>query len=127
MTLPSRNLRMVMMPITGRLCLADAMTLMQKKYDLKQLIEVWLEFLAFAMETRPPVSRPSLLTHAHTLFLSGMFRLVFRPQFSTLTGACAVALGEHAAGLFSDNADLVAALEQSGLRTGDRVWRMPVC
>ena len=69
----------------GRLCLADAMTLMQKKYDLKQLIE-----------------------------------------FSTLTGACAVALGEHAAGLFSDNADLVAALEQSGLRTGDRVWRMPL-
>jgi leucyl aminopeptidase len=47
-------------------------------------------------------------------------------DLATLTGACVVALGNVAAGLMSDDADLVVALEGAGDRTGDKVWRLPL-
>jgi leucyl aminopeptidase len=46
-------------------------------------------------------------------------------DFATLTGACVVALGSEAAGLFSNNDELARKLIESGERTGDRVWRLP--
>ncbi|HYO77038.1 MAG TPA: leucyl aminopeptidase [Thermoanaerobaculia bacterium] len=46
-------------------------------------------------------------------------------DFATLTGACVVALGSEAAGLFSNNDELARMLIESGERTGDRVWRLP--
>ena len=54
----------------------------------------------------------------------------YQPQsvvdIATLTGACVIALGSHATGLFSNNDDLADALLQSGKRTGDRAWPMPI-
>ncbi len=54
----------------------------------------------------------------------------FKPSavidIATLTGACAVALGEHASGLFSDCDELAEALLSAGQASGDRAWRMPV-
>jgi leucyl aminopeptidase len=47
-------------------------------------------------------------------------------DFATLTGACVVALGSEAAGLFTDNDELARKLIESGERTGDRVWRLPL-
>ncbi|HYC60940.1 MAG TPA: leucyl aminopeptidase [Thermoanaerobaculia bacterium] len=47
-------------------------------------------------------------------------------DYATLTGACVVALGSEAAGLFSNNDELARKLIQSGERTGERLWRMPV-
>ena len=47
-------------------------------------------------------------------------------DIATLTGACVVALGAHASGLFSDNDDLADELIQAGEASGDRAWRMPV-
>ena len=46
-------------------------------------------------------------------------------DFATLTGACVVALGSEAAGLFSNNDELARMLIESGERAGDRVWRLP--
>ena len=46
-------------------------------------------------------------------------------DFATLTGACVVALGSEASGLFSNNDELARKLIESGERTGDRVWRLP--
>lgn len=46
-------------------------------------------------------------------------------DYATLTGACVVALGNEAAGLFSNDDDLAQKLIQCGETTGDRVWRMP--
>ena len=46
-------------------------------------------------------------------------------DYATLTGACVVALGSEAAGLFSNNDELARKLIESGERTGDRVWRLP--
>jgi len=47
-------------------------------------------------------------------------------DIATLTGACVVALGHHATGLYANNDDLAAALLAAGETTGDRAWRMPL-
>ncbi len=45
---------------------------------------------------------------------------------ATLTGACVVALGAHASGLFANDDALADALVHSGESCRDRAWRMPV-
>lgn len=54
----------------------------------------------------------------------------FKPRsvvdIATLTGACVIALGTHATGLFSNNDDLAKALLDAGDLSGDRAWRMPL-
>ena len=54
----------------------------------------------------------------------------FQPQVlvdaATLTGACVVALGTHASGLFSADDALADALLAAGNATLDRAWRMPL-
>ena len=47
-------------------------------------------------------------------------------DFATLTGAIMVALGQHYAGLFSNDDRLADTLYQSGLDTNEKVWRMPL-
>lgn len=47
-------------------------------------------------------------------------------DFATLTGACMVALGEHAAGLFTQDEKLAKQLDAAGEATGERVWRLPL-
>ena len=47
-------------------------------------------------------------------------------DMATLTGACAVALGNWAAGLFSMNEDLCRALLESAKNRGERLWRLPM-
>lgn len=47
-------------------------------------------------------------------------------EFSTLTGACVVALGRERAGLFSEDAKLIQAVEKSSTATGDLVWNLPM-
>lgn len=47
-------------------------------------------------------------------------------DLATLTGACVVALGESVAGLFSYDDRLADELYQSGMKTFDRVWRLPI-
>jgi leucyl aminopeptidase len=54
----------------------------------------------------------------------------FAPQavidIATLTGACVIALGNHASGLFSNHQPLADALLAAGLRSGDRAWQLPL-
>ena len=54
----------------------------------------------------------------------------FKPQAivdaATLTGACVIALGKHASGLFSKHDDLANELLAAGEHTLDRAWRMPL-
>lgn len=47
-------------------------------------------------------------------------------DFATLTGGVLVALGRQAAGLMSNNDELSAQLEESGRRTDERLWRLPL-
>ncbi|HET6726038.1 MAG TPA: leucyl aminopeptidase [Gammaproteobacteria bacterium] len=54
----------------------------------------------------------------------------FKPEavidIATLTGACVIALGSHAAGLFSNDEEMVADLLKASSETVDRAWRMPL-
>ncbi len=54
----------------------------------------------------------------------------FRPRaivdLATLTGACVVALGDAASGLFSTDDGLAGALSAAAVASGERVWRMPL-
>jgi leucyl aminopeptidase len=47
-------------------------------------------------------------------------------EYSTLTGACVVALGTTGAGLFSPSDELSGALLGAAERVGERLWRMPL-
>ena len=47
-------------------------------------------------------------------------------DFATLTGAIMVALGQHYAGLFSNDDKLSSKLYESGINTNEKVWRMPL-
>jgi leucyl aminopeptidase len=47
-------------------------------------------------------------------------------DIATLTGACVIALGHHASGLFSNNDDLAKELLQAGEASLDRAWHMPM-
>jgi leucyl aminopeptidase len=54
----------------------------------------------------------------------------FKPKavidIATLTGACVIALGNHASGLFSNNDALSQALVKAGQDANDRAWPMPL-
>jgi leucyl aminopeptidase len=54
----------------------------------------------------------------------------FKPQavidIATLTGACVVALGSHATGLFANNDKLAEQLLTAGTDSHDRAWRLPL-
>lgn len=54
----------------------------------------------------------------------------FKPKLminlATLTGAIGVALGPHHAGLFCNDDALAAALTSAGLKTDEKLWRMPL-
>ena len=54
----------------------------------------------------------------------------FKPQvvidIATLTGACVVALGSHATGLYANQDKLAEQLLAAGVESHDRAWRMPL-
>jgi len=47
-------------------------------------------------------------------------------DFATLTGAIGIALGQEAAGLFSNDDGLAQLVTDAGETTGERVWRFPL-
>jgi leucyl aminopeptidase len=54
----------------------------------------------------------------------------FKPRavidVATLTGACVVALGKQASGLFGNDEDLAQSLLRAGTQSGDRAWQLPL-
>jgi len=47
-------------------------------------------------------------------------------DIATLTGACVIALGEHASGLLSNDQKLADRLLSAGMSAGDRCWQLPL-
>ena len=47
-------------------------------------------------------------------------------DLATLTGSCVATLGYAAAGLFTNNELLAQSLYESGLQTGEKLWRLPL-
>ncbi|WP_370978029.1 leucyl aminopeptidase [Agaribacterium sp. ZY112] len=54
----------------------------------------------------------------------------FKPKavidIATLTGACVIALGSHASGLYANQQELADKLLEAGIESGDRAWQMPL-
>jgi len=57
-------------------------------------------------------------------------RTEFEPAWmidlATLTGACVVALGKWASGLFGNDEKLIERVRRAGERTGERAWPLPL-
>ncbi len=47
-------------------------------------------------------------------------------DLATLTGACVIALGNHAIGLMGNNSDLINKFRIAGDISGERVWELPL-
>jgi leucyl aminopeptidase len=47
-------------------------------------------------------------------------------DIATLTGACVVALGQFAIGMFGNDEQLKRSVQEAGLKSGERVWEMPL-
>lgn len=47
-------------------------------------------------------------------------------NLATLTGACVIALGTHAAAVFANDEALSKAISETGTRVGDKYWPMPL-
>jgi leucyl aminopeptidase len=58
------------------------------------------------------------------------YAMRFKPaaliDIATLTGACVVALGQFAIGMFGGDQSLKEQIRKSGQKTGERVWEMPL-
>ncbi len=54
----------------------------------------------------------------------------YRPKaiidLATLTGACVVALGHHATGMFGTSEEAMTQLKDAGEKTYERVWQLPI-
>ena len=61
-----------------------------------------------------------------TLTYAERFKPAAVVDIATLTGACVVALGSHAHGMYANNDKLAEQLADAGLRSHDRAWRMPL-
>lgn len=59
-------------------------------------------------------------------YVNDRFEPKFMVNLATLTGAIMVALGQHYAGLFSNNDELAERLTAAGLTSGEKLWRMPL-
>ena len=59
-------------------------------------------------------------------YTQGRFKPACMLDLATLTGAIIVSLGSHRAGLFSNNDAMADALAKSAVRTGEKLWRMPL-
>ena len=57
---------------------------------------------------------------------AGKFKPSVVIDVATLTGACVIALGNHATGLYANQDKLAEELLAAGESTGDRAWRMPL-
>ncbi|NWG04429.1 MAG: leucyl aminopeptidase [Syntrophaceae bacterium] len=58
------------------------------------------------------------------------YSLQYHPKaiidLATLTGACVVALGDYTVGLFGNDETLLKRVEEASLKTGEKVWRLPL-
>jgi leucyl aminopeptidase len=60
------------------------------------------------------------------LTYAGRFQPRVIIDIATLTGACVVALGSHATGLYANEDKLAEELLAAGIESHDRAWRMPL-
>jgi leucyl aminopeptidase len=60
------------------------------------------------------------------LTYAGRYKPAVLIDIATLTGACVVALGQFAIGMFGTDETLKQSVRKAGVRAGERVWEMPL-
>jgi leucyl aminopeptidase len=63
---------------------------------------------------------------ADALSYAQTFRPAAMVDCATLTGACVVALGNHASGILGTDEELIQELREAGDRSGERCWPLPL-
>lgn len=63
---------------------------------------------------------------ADALHYAGKFKPAAVIDLATLTGACVIALGEHASGLMGNDKALIEKIKNAAEITWERVWEMPL-
>ncbi|MDH5638040.1 MAG: leucyl aminopeptidase, partial [Nitrospinota bacterium] len=63
---------------------------------------------------------------ADALAYAGRYKPDCTVDIATLTGACMVALGAHCSGLLGNDDELINQLRECGMRTGDKLWPLPL-
>jgi len=66
------------------------------------------------------------LIMADTIAYSKKFKPKAIMDFATLTGACVVALGHHAAAILGNDEKLIEKIKKASSRTDERVWQLPL-
>ncbi|AWN81840.1 leucyl aminopeptidase [Candidatus Cardinium hertigii] len=66
------------------------------------------------------------LTLADALVYAERLEVEVIVDLATLTGAIVVALGDHIAGLFANQSELIQSLTLAAKRTDEKVWEMPL-
>lgn len=66
------------------------------------------------------------LTLADACYYASKRKPDYMIDLATLTGACLVALGERISAIMGNNDELVEKLIESGKRTGEKMWEMPL-
>lgn len=61
-----------------------------------------------------------------TLTYAERFKPASVVDIATLTGACIIALGNHVSGMLANDDDIADELNQAGLQSMDKVWRLPL-
>ena len=58
--------------------------------------------------------------------ITRFLKIIFMVDFATLTGAVIVALGHRATGLMGNNKSLIDSIKDSSVKTGEKVWELPL-
>ncbi len=66
------------------------------------------------------------LTLADALAYANQYKPKAIIDIATLTGACVIALGNHAMGLFGNNPQLVEELKKAAQQTSEKAWELPL-
>ncbi|MFQ5588882.1 MAG: leucyl aminopeptidase [Nitrospiria bacterium] len=63
---------------------------------------------------------------ADALSYATRFKPAAMIDLATLTGACVVALGQHAMGMMGNNSRLLSKVQAAGAAVGERTWELPL-
>jgi leucyl aminopeptidase len=63
---------------------------------------------------------------ADAIAYAGTYKPKVVIDLATLTGACVVALGQHATGMFGNDDELMMKIKTAGEKTFERVWQLPI-
>lgn len=63
---------------------------------------------------------------ADALTYAARFKPSAMIDLATLTGACVIALGQHAMGMMGNNPRLLAKVQAAGATAGERTWELPL-